>query len=197
MAQKKAKKEKKRKVAWGITGGGDKLPETMSVMREIRDEYQDEVDIRVFLSKAGEQVAKWYRLLDQLKRDFNRVSVEVNSNAPFLAGDLQAREYKFLLVAPATSNTVAKIAAGVADTLLCNSVVMALKASVPVYIMPTDYKEGKVLTKLPSGRDFMLRVRKEDAENVTKLSDMDGLSLLEKPEGILKVFEKHLGSEVR
>lgn len=197
MAEKLAKKERKRKVAWGITGSGDKLPETISVMREIKDEYQNEVDVRVYLSKAGEQVAKWYRLLDQLKQNFERVSVEVNANSPFLAGDIQVRKYEFLLIAPATSNTVAKIAAGVADTLLCNSVVMALKAWVPVYIMPTDYREGTVVTKLPTGQDFTLRIRKEDAENVRKLSRMAGVSLLEKPEGICQVFKKHFRSEAR
>jgi len=197
MAEKVAKKEKKRKVAWGITGSGDKLPETISVMREIKDEYQNEVDVRVYLSKAGEQVAKWYRLLDPLKQNFERVSVEVNANSPFLAGDIQVRKYEFLLIAPATSNTVAKIAAGVADTLLCNSVVMALKAWVPVYIMPTDYRDGTVVTKLPTGQDFTLRIRKEDAENVRKLSGMAGVSLLEKPEGICQVFKKHFGPEAR
>jgi len=197
MARKLANWKKKRKVAWGITGSGDKLPETISVMREIKEEYQNEVDIRVYLSKAGEQVAKWYRLFDLLKQDFERVSVEVNSNSPFLAGDVQMRRYEFLLVAPATSNTVAKIAAGIADTLLCNSSVMALKASVPVYIMPSDYAEGTVVTRLPTGQDLTLRIRKEDAENVRKLSGMDGVSLLERPEGICQVFKKHFRPEAR
>jgi archaeoflavoprotein AfpA len=181
----------KMKVAWGITGCGDRLAETIGTLKKIKEEYQNGIDVRVFLSKAGEQVVKWYGLYDQLKRDFKRVWVELNSNSPFLAGDLELGKYGFLLIAPATSNTVAKIAAGICDTLLSNSAIMAMKASVPVYVMPSDYKEGTMVTKLPNGKDLKLRVRKEDAENTRKLSLMENMFLLEKPGEIQGVFKKH------
>lgn len=192
-----AKAEKKRKVAWGITGSGDRLSETIGIMKELKEEYQNKVDVRVFLSKAGEQVVKWYRLYDQLKQNFEKIWIELNSNSPFLAGDLELGKFEFLLIAPATSNTVAKIAAGITDTLLCNSAIMALKAYVPVYIMPSDYKEGTVVTKLPNGRDLKLRVRKEDAENTRKLSSMENVSVLERPEDICEVFKKHFSSKAQ
>jgi archaeoflavoprotein AfpA len=188
-----ARAEKKRKVAWGITGSGDRLEETLKVMNQIEERYQRVVDIRVYLSKAGEQVVRWYKLYDELKQRFQRVLVEFNSNSPFLAGELELRKYEFLLIAPATSNTVAKIVAGVSDTLLCNSTIMALKAWVPVYIMPSDFKEGTVVTKLPNGRDLRLRVRKEDAENARKLASMDCVHVIEKPESICHIFMKHYG----
>jgi flavoprotein len=82
-------KTKKRKVAWGITGSGDKLPETIGVMKDIKKGYKNEVDIRVYLSKAGEQVIKWYKLYDQLIQSFDKVLVEFGPNSPFLAGDLE------------------------------------------------------------------------------------------------------------
>jgi archaeoflavoprotein AfpA len=191
MTEHLARVEKKRKVAWGITGSGDRLPETIDIMKKIRKEYQNEVDLRVFLSKAGEQILRWYKLHEPLKQNFEKVLVELNSNSPFLAGDLELRKFEFLLIAPATSNTVAKIAAGITDTLLCNSAIMALKAFVPVYIMPSDYKEGTLTTRLPDGKDLKLRVRKEDAENTRKLSLMENVFLLEKPEDIREVFKKH------
>ena len=190
-----ARAEKKRKVAWGITGSGDRLPETIGIMRETKEKYQSEVDVRVYLSKAGEQVVKWYKVYDQLRQNFEKVSVELNSNSPFLAGSLELGKFEFLLIAPATSNTVAKIAAGITDTLLSNSAIMALKGFIPVYIMPSDYKEGAVVTRLPNGKDLRLRVRKEDAENTRKLSLMESVSLLEKPEDIRKVFKKHFSSK--
>ena len=183
--------EKKRKAAWGITGSGDRLKETLRVMETIKEDYENEVDIRIYLSKAGEQVIKWYKLYDQLKQSFPKVWVELGPNSPFLAGDLQLGKFEFLLIAPATSNTVAKIAAGISDTLLCNSAIMALKSFVPVYVMPTDYKEGTVTTQLPNGRNLKLRVRKEDAENTRKLSNMDGVSVLGNPDDIFAVFRKH------
>lgn len=190
MMEKKEKKQK-RKIAWGITGSGDRLVETVEVMKEIKDQYQNEVDIRVYLSKAGDQVAKYYKLVNDLKESFDRILVEINPNSPFLAGQLQTGKLEFLLIAPATSNTVAKISMGIADTLLSNAAVMGLKAFVPLYIMPSDYKEGIIVTKLPNGRDLKLRIRKEDVEHVKKLAGMDDVFILEKIEEIYQVFKNH------
>ena len=162
-------------------------------MKKLKEHYENEVELRVYLSKAGEQVVRWYKLYDQLKQNFEKVWVEFNSNSPFLAGDLELRKYEVLLIAPSTSNTVAKIAAGISDTMLCNSAIMALKASVPVYIMPSDYKEGTVVTRLPNGTDLTLRVRREDAENTRKLASMEYVFVLEKPQDVNQVFMKHFG----
>ena len=127
----------------------------------------------------------------ELKKRFAKVLVETNSNTPFLAGQLQVGSFEFLLIAPATSNTVAKIAVGIADSLLTNSAAMALKGGIPVYVMPSDYEEGKMITKLPDGRDAEVRVRRKDVENVETLRSMDSLSVLENLEEIHKVFSKH------
>ena len=195
MMEKKEEEKKKRKVAWGITGSGDRLVETVEIMKKIKKRYQNEVEVIVYLSKAGDQVVKWYRLADDLKDNFGRIWVEINPNSPFLAGQLQMGKFEFLLIAPATSNTVAKISMGIADSLLCNSAIMGLKAFVPVYIMPSDYEEGIVVTKLPNGRDLKLRIRKEDVEHVKKLAGMDEVFILEKPEEIYQVFKKHFKPE--
>jgi archaeoflavoprotein AfpA len=181
----------KPKVAWGITGSGDRLEEIIGVMKKANNIYRDCVDVRVYLSKAGEQVTKWYKLFDGLAQNFEKVYIEAGPNSPFLAGDLQMGKFKFLLIAPATSNTVAKIASGIADSLLSNSAIMALKGFTPVYILPSDYREGTVKTKLPDGKSLNVRVRKEDAENSQKLARMNGLSVIENPEQILEVFKKH------
>jgi archaeoflavoprotein AfpA len=195
MERKEEKEKKKRKVAWGITGSGDRLVETVEVMKEIKKQYQNEVDIRVYLSKAGDQVVKYYRLGNDLKENFERIRVEINPNSPFLAGQLQLGKFEFLLIAPATSNTVAKISMGIADSLLSNAAIMGLKAFVPFYIMPSDYEEGMIVTKLPDGRDMKLRIRKEDVEHVKKLAGMDDVFILEKPEEIHRVFKKHFKPE--
>ncbi len=88
---------------------------------------------------------------------------------------------------------MAKLSVGISDTMLTNGAIQALKASVPVYVMPVDYREGATVTKLPNGRDLKLRVRKEDAENVSKLGAMEGVFPFEKPEEIRDVFLKHFG----
>jgi archaeoflavoprotein AfpA len=181
----------KRKVAWGITGSGDKLSETVEVMKQIQKKLQGVISIEVFLSKAAMNVTKQYKVYDDLCKNFERVMVELDSNAPFLAGWLETGRYEFLLVAPTTSNTVAKIAISIADSLLSNAVVMALKGFVPVYVMPSDIQEGTVTTLLPNGKLIKLRVRKENAKNVRKLETIEGVSVLKTPKEIWQVFEKH------
>jgi archaeoflavoprotein AfpA len=182
---------KKQKIAWGITGSGDRLIETVEVMKKIKARFEKSLDLRVYLSKAGTQVVERYKLMDKLREDFSVVLVEVDSNTPFLAGMLQTGVFEFLLIAPATSNTVAKISTGIADSLLSNAAIMALKAFVHVYIMPSDYKEGVIETKLPNGRNLRIRIRKEDAEHTRKLVSMEDVFVLETPEEINKAFEKH------
>jgi archaeoflavoprotein AfpA len=191
-----AKEQKKKKrAAWGITGSGDRLLEVFDTMKQIKKLYQDDARITVYLSKAGDLVVKYYRLFKELRDEFDKTRVEVNSNIPTLAVQLQSGKIEFLLIAPATSNTVAKLANGIADTLLTNAAIMALKAFVPVYILPCDYKEGVTVTQLPDGSEMKIRVRKEDVEHAKKVAAMDGVFILEKPEEIYQVFQKHFKAE--
>lgn len=183
-------KVKKPKIAWGITGGGDKVAEIVQIMTELKNQYSDKVDIHVFVSKNAETMLRFYQLFDKTKQAFSNFSVEMNPNAPFLAAWMQSGKYDFLLVAPATSNTVAKIAYGIGDTMLTNAVSMGLKAYAPIYVLPTDFKEGVVSTLLPNGKEIKIRVRKEDAENTRKLEQMDGMHILEKTEQLRDIFKE-------
>lgn len=180
-----------KRVAWGITGSGDRLLEVFNVMKDVKKQYQNDARITVYLSKAGDLVVKYYRMFKDLQTEFEKTRVEINSNLPTLAVQLQSGKIDFLLIAPATSNTVAKIANGIADTLLTNAAIMALKAFVPVYILPCDYREGVTVTQLPDGSEMKIRVRKEDAEYSQKLAVVDGIFILEKPEQIREIFQKH------
>ena len=184
--------EGRKRVAWGITGSGDKLSQTIEVMKKIKERYMDDVDIRVYLSKAGDQVVRHYGVKSDLEENFSVIR-EIDSNSPFLAGQLQLGRFEFLLIAPATSNTTAKILLGIADSLLSNAAIMALKGFTPVYIMPVDLREGIVVTRRPSGEELKIRVRKEDAENARRLSRIEGVTVLEEPEEIFDVFSERFG----
>ncbi len=159
-------------------------------MKGVKKDYENTVEMHVFLSKAAETVLKFYRLEEDLKKNFSKVFVELNANSPFLAGWMQIHKYEFLLIAPGSSNTVAKIALGIGDTMLTSAASMSLKAFVPVYIMPVDYEEKIVYTRLPNGEDMKLRIRKEDADNVRRLKQMEDLFVLEDPRKIPDVFKK-------
>jgi archaeoflavoprotein AfpA len=187
-------KGRKLKVAWGITGAGDKIADFIEVMKEVKKEYEATVDIHVFVSKAAETVLKFYNLENALRANFEKVQVEINANAPFLAAWMQIRRYEFLLIAPATSNSVAKIVNGIGDTMITNAAIMSLKAFVPVYLAPVDYKEGVIYTKLPNGKEIKLRVRKEEAEQVNKLRQTEDVHVLEDPREIAEIFKKWFGN---
>ncbi len=178
------------RIAWGITGCGDYLKESLDIMKELTKEYN--LEVRVFLSQAGETVVKWYRLFNELKTSFPRTFVEKSPNVPFLVGDLQLGKYDFFLIMPSTSNTVSKIAAGISDTLLSNAAAQAMKGSVPVYIFPADQKRGEITTALPGGKKLTLTMRDVDIEAVEKLRKMKGITVLGHPNDVRDIIKKHI-----
>ena len=175
------------RIAWGITGSGDKFKETYVAMKEFNASHNVKVDI--YMSKAAELVSKYYKLTDELSNEFNSYYVEKDANTPFIIGMLQTGKYDVLLIAPVTSNTVAKIAFGIADNLISNAAIQGVKGFVPVYMMPVDFREGEITTIIPSGKSIKLRVRKEDADNVRKIEKMIGFTVFENPEEIKPLLE--------
>jgi len=168
------------------------IRDSFEAMKALKEAHGDGLEVEVFLSKAGEQVVKYYKIREDLGEYIGKVWVEKNANSPFLAARLQLGEFGLLLIAPATSNTVAKLAHGIADTMLTNAAIQGMKTLIPTYIMPVDYREGTTVTKLPSGRELELRVRREDAENVVRLEAMEGITPFEKLEEIREIVERHL-----
>lgn len=175
-----------KRIVWGITGAGDLLPEIVNEMQRLSD--TGKMEITTCLSKAGYTVILWYKLTERIKEISKRVLVEQDANTPFIAGPIQIGRFHSLLVAPATGNTVAKIVHGIADTLITNAVAQAQKGGVPVYILPVDQRPGEIITRLPSGEEKTLIMRDIDIENVKKLKAMRGITLLEAPRDIEKIY---------
>lgn len=175
------------RVAWAITGAGDYLAESVRVMQEAL--RQHDLQVTVFLSKAGAQVVKMYGLWKALVEIDPKPQVEVDANTPFLVGPLQKGVYRFLVVMPATANTVAKIVVGIADTLVTNCVAEAQKAELPIVILPCDQKPGRFTTLLPSGQKLALTTREVDLANVEKLRTMKGVTVLKRPEELLVILQ--------
>ena len=175
-------KVKKRKVAWGITGAGDKIAEIVETMKELKAAGEGKVEIDVYISKAADTMLKFYRLDEEVKKSFPKVMVELNANSPFLAAWLQSGKYDFLLIAPCSSNSVAKIVNSISDTMLTNAALMALKAFMPVWVLPTDFRESVVTTLLPNGKEMKLRVRKQEADQVRKLEATEDVRVFENPQ---------------
>ncbi len=181
------------RIAWGITGCGDYLKESLEIMKKLSREHN--LEVRVYLSQAGEMVVKWYKLFNDLKTSFPKTYVEKSPNIPFLAGDLQLGKYDFLLIMPSTSNTVGKIAAGISDTLLSSSAAQAMKGKVPVYIFPADQIRGEITTYLPGGKKLTLKMRDVDIEAVEKLRKMPGITVMGHPDEMREIVKKHIESK--
>ena len=181
------------KIAWGITGCGDQIEETFAIMKDLSERY--DLDIKVYLSKNGELVMKWYNLWKDLKGLFPKVSVEHGANSPFIAGQLQMGKFDLFLVCPMSANTAAKIAYGIADSLLTNGVAQAAKAKIPIYIYPADQYEGAVTTILPDGNEMTLYMRDVDIENADRLKRMQEITVLESISEIEGVVNRHCGGK--
>ncbi len=176
------------KIAWGITGCGDYLAESVDVMKILRKKHDLAVD--VILSKAGEMVVTRYKLWGEISQNFDSVFIEITPNTPFLIGPLQLGKYDFLLICPATANTTAKIAHGIADSLLTNCAAQAMKAGIHVYIFPVDQKRGTVVTTLPNKKTISLNMRDVDVKNAEKLKRMKGITVLSSPKDIEQVVSE-------
>jgi len=178
------------KILWGITGSGDKIVDTVKIMLKLQKKY--DLDIRVALSKNGEKVARIYEIMGKLENCSKEVLVERGPNEPWLAGPLQMGKYDLFLVCPATANTTAKIAHGIADSLISNCVSQALKAKREVYIYPVDQIQGETTTILPNGKELTLTIREIDLENSEKLKRMKGITVISRLEDTEGIIKKHL-----
>jgi len=145
-----------KRVLWCITGSGSFLREIYRLFRSIREKY--DLEIGIILSKAGVEVARIYGILDKLGNiatggRYDGIYSDVTesgitSDGIPLGGRVSLGRYKLVVVAPATTNTVAKIVNGIADTPVTIVVNQALKSKIPIIIFPSDYDEDAI-THLP------------------------------------------------
>jgi archaeoflavoprotein AfpA len=178
------------RIVWGITGSGDRIEEILDHMIELSKDPT--LKITVIVSKAGEQVLRLYKLWDTLNHVFDNVKIETNANVPFIAGPLQIGKYDALVVAPLTANSTAKIAHGIADTLITNVVAQTLKGSTPVILYPVDQSDKPVSTTGPDGTKFSITPRNVDLENVRRLRDMDGVVILTSPSEMVQLIRDYI-----
>jgi dihydromethanopterin reductase (acceptor) len=146
-----------QKIAWGITGAGHFLDRSYQVFKEIK--LRDpQTSVNTYVSRAAEEVMRMYGLEQKLVKisggdyleEIFRES-EQGSSSPKIGRFLLER-YEALFITPATSNTVSKIAYGIADSLVTNAVAQAVKGRVPVYIVPVDI-EGSIVSEMPYSID--------------------------------------------
>lgn len=149
------------KVMWCITGAGCLLEESFDAVEGLK--RRGSVKVTTALTRAGEEVVRIYGLEDRLRRIspggyYEELLTERSEGASgYRVGRLARGLYDLLFVSPASANTVAKILAGIADTIATNAVAQAVKGGVRVLIVPVD--QGEVVeTPLPTFVDRELCV---------------------------------------
>ena len=142
------------RIAWGITGAGHYLKETFDTFVEFKESHKDRVEITSFVSRAAEEVTRVYGLFRYLQavspgRYMEEIILESQQGWSYpKTGRFSRGIYDTLFISPTTSNTVAKIARGIADTLITNAVAHAAKAGISVFVVPVDIA-GTVTSPVP------------------------------------------------
>ena len=185
--------QKKIKIVWGITGSGYLIKESIDLMKELQERYP--IDFTVILSIQGAVVVKWYKQWLYLKETIKKVAVEKTPNNPFFAGPLQLGKYKMLIVCPLSANSVAKIAYGIADTLITNCVAQTIKGGIPVYLNPSDQEKKPIEAYRPSGEKLILKIRDVEIENNNRLKNMEGIMLFSDLEEIKNIIISQIESD--
>ncbi len=150
------------RLAWAITGSGHFLKECVALLRA-----QTHVD--VFLSQAAEEVLRCYHLPLDLPETC-RLYKEGAASAP-VVGRFYRGGYRALVIAPTSSNTVAKMVFGISDTLITNLYAHAGKCRVPSIVFPCD-TESELSSEAPDGM-VAVYPRRIDLENTRKLVHME------------------------
>ncbi len=153
------------KIAFGITGAGHLLLDSVEVLEQLMTKH----DVTVLLSAAGEEVLKMYGLYKRIETItggyYNELIKENDQRFSFpITGRFSLGKYDLLIVSPATSNTIGKIVAGIADTLITNAVAQSGKGGVKTYIIPVDLESGDLETVLPSKLELDLCQKCEPCE---------------------------------
>jgi flavoprotein len=157
------------RLAWALTGSGHDFLACLEIIRRL-----GEVD--VFVSKAAAEVIWMYT------RDRRPFSPEVRvirdttaSAAP--VGRFYKGWYHTLVVAPASSNTVAKCVAGISDTLVTNVFAQAGKCRLPIIVYACDTKPVHI-TAAPD-RTVTVYPRAIDLENTQRLRSFERTTVVE------------------
>jgi dihydromethanopterin reductase (acceptor) len=170
------------RLAWCITGSGHFLEESLALAARLPS-------VDLFLSAAAEEVLPIYKLgIESLKPRFRVFRDKTASGVP--VGMLYDDVYHTVVVAPATSNTVAKCAFGISDTLPTNMFAQAGKLGIPGIVFACD-TEPVVVTKSP--HDWVtLRPRRIELDNVERLRGIDFCRVVSSPAELEAVLDARL-----
>jgi dihydromethanopterin reductase (acceptor) len=171
------------RIAWAITGAGHNLEACADLLLQ-----HNNVDI--FLSRAAEEVIRIYALENKLVSSKRRIYHERLFSAPLVVR-LFRGDYKVLVVAPATSNSVAKFVCGISDSLVTNMFAQAGKSRVDIIVMPTDIAP-EMDSIGPHHEPVKVYPRPIDLENTARLRRFAGVCVVDTMEDMRQCLAIYL-----
>lgn len=152
--------------AWALSGSGHFFTECLEIIGGL-----GAVDL--FVSAAAEEVLRMYK--QKLPEGTGLFRDRTASAAP--VGRFYEGRYHTLVVAPASSNTVAKAVLGISDTLVTNCFAQAGKCRVPAIVFACD-TAPEMLSMAPGG---LVKVfpRRIDLEHTEKLRTFEATTVAE------------------
>ena len=173
----------KPRLAWAITGSGHYIEECLDFLLTL-----DDVDL--YLSQAAEEVIKMYGYnLNDIREKMPVYRDKTASSPP--VGHFYKGYYHTFVMAPATSNTVAKCVLGIADSLVTNLYSQAGKCRVPSIVYPCDIAP-EMETTAPGDKKVMVYPRKIDLEGTSKLSTFEYTTVVESVDDLIVAVKERL-----
>ena len=169
-----------KKLGWVITGSGHFFEECLDIMVDL-----GEFDL--FVSKAADEVIRMYKKKNANFPKKTRIFRDTTaSSAP--VGFFYKNIYHILVVAPATSNSIAKFVVGISDNLATNIFAQAGKCKVPCIVLACDTKPEHD-TKAPS-KMVKVYTRKIDLQNNEKLKSFELTRVVSSISDLKKILNK-------
>jgi flavoprotein len=153
--------------AWALTGSGHFFTECLEMLRALGD-------VDLFVSRAAAEVVRMYKQRLDLPRGAGIFRDTTASAAP--VGRFYKGVYHTLVVAPATSNTVAKCALGISDNLVTNVFAQAGKCRIPAIVFACD-SAPELETRAPGGM-VMVWPRRIDLEHTRALGEFESTQVV-------------------
>lgn len=170
------------RIAWAITGSGHYITECVEFLLTLEN-------VDLYVSAAGEEVLKMYGIkLDDLRQKMPVYRDKTASCPP--VGHFYKGYYHTFVLAPATSNTIAKCVLGIADSLVTNLYSQAGKCRVQSIVYPCDIAP-EMETTAPSGK-VMVYPRKIDLEGTAKLREFEYTRVVESIEDLIFTVQQRL-----
>jgi dihydromethanopterin reductase (acceptor) len=160
----------KQRLAWAITGSGHYLRESLEILQSIEN-------VDIFLSRAAAEIIQQYGFQSKLEATGHKVYHDKTASSVPVELFYEGK-YHTLVIAPATSNTIAKMAYGFSDSLVTNLFAQAGKTRVPSIIFACD-TAPEVESEAPRDNMVMVYPRQIDLDNILKLAQFEATHVVE------------------